>query len=265
MRNLVTAFALVVTLALIPCVISGGDIQTDGKFVSTDVANPPMAVSSTALVSNLNADLVDGYDASHFVKVNQTATAFSTAQQIYVSGSDGKLPDYVVDDGSIEDVTRQIFFGCNQLDPGYSFYGPSMSFLGFAPALVFAKNPENKESITLSTLVPNDWDGTSGFEIRVFWAANVTSKNVYWWVEGTARTDDEELSVGPTYSSFLVGYGSSTSDGLVRSGPVTFDGGNFERGDLFSFQVKRDGEMPHDTLDADAYLVGVEISYVAVR
>jgi len=46
---------------------------------------------------------------------------------------------------------------------------------------------------------------------------------------------------------------------------VTIDGGNFEREDLFSIQIKRDGEMPHDTLDADAYLVGVEISYVAVR
>ena len=184
MRTLITAFALVLILALIPSVMSGGDIETDGKFISTDSTNPPMAVSSTALVSNLNADLVDGYDASDFVSFTDTAsdahlldgfdsaTAFSATQQIYVSGSDGKLPDDVVDDGSIEDVTRRIFLGCNQLNPGYHPDAPDMGSIGITPALLFGYDDDTpNDTILLSALVPDDWDGTSGFEVRILSAA----------------------------------------------------------------------------------------------
>lgn len=45
-----------------------GDIRTTGKFVSdAATGQPPLAVSSTTVVPNLNADMLDGYEATHFV------------------------------------------------------------------------------------------------------------------------------------------------------------------------------------------------------
>lgn len=45
-----------------------GDIRTAGKFIS-DVATgePPLNINSTTLVPKLNADMLDGYEATHFV------------------------------------------------------------------------------------------------------------------------------------------------------------------------------------------------------
>lgn len=50
----------------------GGDIYaTNGKFISSiPTGNAPLQVASTTLVSNLNADLLDGYHASSFASVN---------------------------------------------------------------------------------------------------------------------------------------------------------------------------------------------------
>jgi len=44
---------------------SAGDIETDGKVVSTATSGPPLAVSSTDMVDNLNADQLDGLEGSY--------------------------------------------------------------------------------------------------------------------------------------------------------------------------------------------------------
>jgi hypothetical protein len=278
MRTLIKVFALFLILALNPCVTSGGDITTDGKFISTESTNPPIAVSSAALVSNLNADQVDGFDASDFVTFTDTAsnaalldgfnsaTTLSAAQQIYVSGGDGKLPDDVIDDGSIEDVIRRIFLGCNQLNNGYWANAPSMGNLGLTPALIFALDATPAEAILFSIKVPDDWDGTSGFTFRVFSATLAAEGNVYWFLTSAAQTDDEDVTTGGSlFMHFMMSYASSTLRGLVRSTQATFPGDEIEKGDLLSVMIERKWDMPQDTLEGDAYLLGVEISYTAVR
>ena len=46
--------------------VVGGDIRTDARLVSTASSGPPLAVSSSAKVANLNADQLDGLDSSAF-------------------------------------------------------------------------------------------------------------------------------------------------------------------------------------------------------
>ena len=67
------------------------------------------------------------------------------------------------------------------------------------------------------------------------------------------------------FGGALVSYGSSTARGRVRSDPAKLDAEKLEKGDLLSIMIERNARMPHDTLVGDAYLVGVEISYTAMR
>ncbi|MFT5052077.1 MAG: hypothetical protein ACI8QZ_003509 [Chlamydiales bacterium] len=46
--------------------VVGGDIRTDGQLVSTAGSGAPLSVASSDLVSNLNADQLDGFDAAAF-------------------------------------------------------------------------------------------------------------------------------------------------------------------------------------------------------
>ena len=47
--------------------VAGGDIRTEGTFISTNAdGQPPLEVVSSTKVANLNADLLDGYDAAVF-------------------------------------------------------------------------------------------------------------------------------------------------------------------------------------------------------
>jgi len=54
--------------------VSGGSIRTSSQLISTvATGTPPLAVTSSTVVSNLNADLLDGYHASSFA---QAANAY---------------------------------------------------------------------------------------------------------------------------------------------------------------------------------------------
>jgi hypothetical protein len=61
-----------------------GDLQVDGSFVSTaTTGTPPLDVSSTTRVDDLNSDLLDGYDASAF--------APAPTQVLWVAPSGGQF------------------------------------------------------------------------------------------------------------------------------------------------------------------------------
>lgn len=54
------------TLALVAAAAWPGDIRTDGQLISTEPTEPPIEVASTAKVTNLNADRLDGFDVDDF-------------------------------------------------------------------------------------------------------------------------------------------------------------------------------------------------------
>jgi hypothetical protein len=47
---------------------SSGDIETEGQLVSTAATGPPIVVASDEVVTDLNADLLDGWDAAALAK-----------------------------------------------------------------------------------------------------------------------------------------------------------------------------------------------------
>jgi hypothetical protein len=47
--------------------VAGGNVRTSGRFVTTEATLSPLVVSSSTVVSNLNADLLDGSHASAFL------------------------------------------------------------------------------------------------------------------------------------------------------------------------------------------------------
>jgi hypothetical protein len=78
-RRALAAAALVLA-ALRPA--AAGDLQVDGSFVSTaPTGTPPLSVVSTTRVDGLNADLLDGLDASAFAQ--------TPARVLWVSPSGG--------------------------------------------------------------------------------------------------------------------------------------------------------------------------------
>lgn len=62
--GLIAVGALMAVMLIGAGVASAGDIETDGKVVSTATSGPPLAVSSMEMVDNLNADQLDGLEGS---------------------------------------------------------------------------------------------------------------------------------------------------------------------------------------------------------
>jgi hypothetical protein len=66
-KSISTSIVLAASLALSTAPLQAGDIRTDGKLVSTvDPGTPPLEVLSPTWIENLNADRLDGADASAF-------------------------------------------------------------------------------------------------------------------------------------------------------------------------------------------------------
>ena len=68
------AFYVLLGVLLVPTVGLVGDIVTDGKFKSTVSTGAPLEVASPDMVVNLNADRVDGLEASDFATASDTYT-----------------------------------------------------------------------------------------------------------------------------------------------------------------------------------------------
>lgn len=59
---------------------SSGDVETEGRLISTAPSGPPLAVVSDEVVDNLNADLLDGFDAADFVTAAAHAAAVAALE-----------------------------------------------------------------------------------------------------------------------------------------------------------------------------------------
>lgn len=70
--------------------VSGGSIQTDTQLISTvTTGTAPLAVTSTTAVTNLNADLLDGNDATAFATSNHTHSSLTQGNGITSFTYDG--------------------------------------------------------------------------------------------------------------------------------------------------------------------------------
>jgi hypothetical protein len=72
--------------------VAGGSIQASGQFISTTTGIAPLVVSSTTVVTNLNADKLDGSDASAFATSDKGVTNGDSHDH---NGGDGAQIDHV--------------------------------------------------------------------------------------------------------------------------------------------------------------------------
>ena len=84
MRSSCVRAALAAALFASP--LAAGDLVVDGKLVSTTTSGPPLAVASTEVVPNLNADMVDGFHAS------ELARSLGNVLTVGLSGGDFTTP-----------------------------------------------------------------------------------------------------------------------------------------------------------------------------
>ena len=83
MRRMVFGALLAFTLTTVAAIAA--NIKVDGKLISTasTASGPPLQVTSTAAVGNLNADMVDGFHGHELVTDLDLAGSASMARQAY--------------------------------------------------------------------------------------------------------------------------------------------------------------------------------------
>jgi len=89
MRPLPIAAAFLLIVSLQPSPASAGDIQASGKLISGAASGPPLEVASSERVDNLNADQLDGFDATDFAPADHSHASAPYANVIVVSPSGG--------------------------------------------------------------------------------------------------------------------------------------------------------------------------------
>lgn len=106
-----------ILLALSAAVLPGtpaaaGDIQTDGAFVSTATSGPPLVVSSSDLVTNLNADMVDGlHSADLATKLGNVVTVAATGGDFTsISGANDSITDASASNPYLVEIGPGSFF-----------------------------------------------------------------------------------------------------------------------------------------------------------
>ena len=109
MRNLIQAFmagvAGAVTVAVLisatPSIKTDGNIETDAQLVSTvGRGTAPLIVESVSKVQNLNADKLDGLDATSFALASNTYT-LAEIDALLASFRDSRLGFYLTADETI--------------------------------------------------------------------------------------------------------------------------------------------------------------------
>ena len=81
MRQKLTAILPVVMVVLLAALaVFADDLVVDGKLESTATLGAPLVVASSAVVTNLNADMLDGSHAADFADAGATTAAIADLQ-----------------------------------------------------------------------------------------------------------------------------------------------------------------------------------------
>lgn len=203
----------------------------------TTGVDSPFSVDSTFVVSNLNADLLDGQEGSYY--------AVATEQY-------GKLTKYV----PATEMYPQTTSGSSALT--------QVELTASQPELnVFDFDATSEEAVQFNVAFPKEWDeGTITYQ--VFWTANSAStNNVIWGLQGVAMGTSEAINVAFGTAVTVTSAYSGTAHELTvtsESTAVTI-GGTPGEDNMTFFRLYRDASNGSDDLAADARLLGVKIFY----
>ncbi len=109
-------------------------------------------------------------------------------------------------------------------------------------------------------LLPSDWVGA--IDAKIIWYTTATTGNCKWSLAttftdiGAAATDDAAYNAAQTVTTAAPGTGSRIQNSAITSLTLTGSGAGF----LMHIKISRDGTDGSDTIAADAFLVGVELT-----
>ncbi len=204
--NLTTGGAVVATGN-----VSGGNVTTAGQLVSSiATGTAPLSVASTTLVSNLNADLLDGYNSA----------VANTANTVAIRNGDGNLSaNYFVGNGAfLTGIDTSLISNGNSNVRVAANGNVSVSVTGTANVLNISNNKATLAgNLTLST-ANGIIDGTSNLEIY----SGVDGDNGAYLALGSGSGDlGGEISI-------IAGEGTVTDGGniVIQGGLGNDNGGN---------------------------------------
>jgi len=146
---------LLLIVSFAPSPAAAGDLRVDGKLISDAASGPPLAVTSSERVDNLNADQLDGFDATAFAPADHTHAGVPYAKVIVVSPSGG---DFTSIQAAIDSIT-----GASAANPYLIWVGPGVyeevltvgdgiDLHGAGRNLVTVRNPDPASAGALVTL-----------------------------------------------------------------------------------------------------------------
>ncbi len=212
--------------------VSGGAIRTNNQLISTIAAGTaPLVVTSNTLVSNLNADLLDGDHASNlsvlYAATAGTATAAATATALGTNGTNcsaGYYPLGVDEKGNVESCTA---------DAGADNLGNHRATQNIMMSSNWISNDGDNEGILISS---------TGGAIAISTTTFSTTLNL----GGRPGVDGIKFPDGTTQTTAFTGITSSISAANVSAG--TF-GANTGGGDYRFPRNVGIGTTPSYSLD----------------
>lgn len=216
--------------------VSGGNIRTTGQLISTIAAGTaPLVVTSNTLVSNLNADLLDGHDSSYF-QTALTNPVTGTGSANYISkwtGTNTQGNSLIYDNGAgIGIATTSPGYRLDVQGGGFRVQNDSSYFtFNGVDDIYFAGESsrgdggrafvaDGNDSLTIN--YAGDFSGGTKIGVNTFFAANTGNSYINTGKLGIGTTEpDEELHIKGSSSSNspaikLTGYYSSYNRAQTR-------------------------------------------------
>jgi len=117
----------------------------------------------------------------------------------------------------------------------------------------------SNEFVTTAFIMPDDYDGSS-MTIELYWTALSGTGAVDWsfWIRGF--THDDDLTSTHGFNAFSTSTLTAANDLQITSTTKTI-GGSVVGGELITLLLQRAASAGSDTLNADAQLIGIKLSY----
>ena len=248
-----------------------GDHVTE--FSATDITEEGLAIGTTVLGSQdfegspLDEGLLVQSQEPDGRWVNQSKTDIQVTSLLAGDVAGG---DYL----EIDEDGEMYFFG--EARPILSRWIPSQglrsvgesaaSFVdhGISGAWEFSNNQENRVVATMR--LPKGLDADEDLTIVIGWSSPAVSLDCDWELNVLVTALDEDTdNTTPTVALQQYATSSATADGM-RTALFTIPAASIAADDLcLHMEIIRDGNDPNDTLNADAHLHGVCLSYIAIQ
>lgn len=148
------------------------------------------------------------------------------------------------------------------IDPASMIGGTPPASFGSASfgMQVVSFDPDADTSVVFSTEVPFDRAPGSGMQVRLFWDANGTGNAT--WNTSFASLAPGDATVGPSGGADIPAT-SSPVNTINKSLVLDIPAAAVENGEDLALEVRRNADVPSDTLTVFSRLRLVEISYTA--